>query len=60
MQELTAVAREVDTVHQKVLQELTKDLLQTGREISDNAERVGKNLGRFILNRTSVTDSDKL
>ena len=51
VQSLTIIAREVEEKHQDRLQELTKELLQIGKDLSDNAEQLGKDLGELISRR---------
>lgn len=49
VQRLTAIASTLDVEHQGILYELTKELMHIGTEVSDNAEKLGKNLGYIIL-----------
>jgi hypothetical protein len=48
VQQLTALAGDVDEKHRDTFRELTEALLIVGKDISDNAAKIGKSLGDII------------
>lgn len=51
VQRLTEIAREVDSKHQDNFRELAEELLAVGKDLSDNAARIGKSLGDIIAKK---------
>lgn len=51
VQRLIEIARDVDQKHQDNLRDLTEELLAVGKDVSDNATKIGKNLGDLIAKR---------
>lgn len=51
VQRLTVIAGDLDEQHQNKLQELANELIQTGTEVSDNAETIGKYLFNIITGK---------
>lgn len=51
IQRLTEIARDVDQKHQDSLRESTEELLAVGKDVSENAVKIGKNLGDLIAKK---------